>query len=48
MNNLEFKLTACYNLGSSGFHSQKSGGVQNFGPNFKNFQFWPFLSFEKF
>ena len=49
VSSLEVTLTECHNLVCSGFPFQKSGGVQQFPvPTFKDFQFRPRLSFDKF
>ena len=49
MSVLEVTPAVCHNLGLLGFGLPKTGGVYRFSvPTCKNFQFWPFLSFDKF
>ena len=49
MSILKVTLTVYHNLGLLGFCFPKIGGVYRFSvPTCKNFQFWPFLSFDEF
>ena len=48
MSSLEVTLTVCHNVGLLRFSLPKIGGLYKISvPTCKNFQFWPFLSFDE-